>query len=68
MSGVVDRIDRFQERHPVVWVPLAGVEKLLYDTGEKHNAARGGPPPPRGGGGGGAAPPAVLRPARAAGE
>ncbi|WP_248583087.1 YihY/virulence factor BrkB family protein [Nocardioides sp. InS609-2] len=33
MSGVVDRIDRFQERHPVVSFPLAVVYKFFDDQG-----------------------------------
>ncbi|WP_426246854.1 YihY/virulence factor BrkB family protein [Nocardioides sp. LHG3406-4] len=33
MSGVVDRIDRFQERHPLVSFPLAVVYKFFDDQG-----------------------------------
>ena len=33
MSGIVDRIDRFQERHPVASFPLAVVYKFFDDQG-----------------------------------
>ncbi len=39
MSGVVDRIDRFQERHPRASIPLAVVYKFLDDQGNYMAAA-----------------------------